>query len=338
MKPLKAFAVIASVFLILFFTAGPGLADVGNFNDYSDSGGWDVGGSWDSGGYDGWDSGGSIDMGSFAGSYLGSAMGSSMGGYGDGGGGGLVFAIIFIIIIAFVVPMLKRRAGGVSSSGRPIAHVSIPSNNTALIAEYIQKEDPNFSAEKFLGWVKEVFITLQQAWTQRSWEPIRPFEKEELFRQHEQQLNEYINSGRINIIERININQAYLTQYIQDKEYEYLKVYMQVRMTDYIIDENTKEVLKGDPNKDSYLQYILTFMRKDGVKTDPALSGQSTVKCPHCGAPTKVTSAGKCEYCGYIITTGEFDWVLSDITGIKPGTQVDNRPIVIEDNNSRTQN
>lgn len=331
MKPLKSLAVIISVFLILFFTAGVGLADVGNFNDYSDSGGWDVGGSWDSGGYDDWDSGGSIDMGSFAGSYLGSAMGSSVG---SGDGGGLIFAIIFIIVIAFIVPMLKRRAGGTPSRGGQV-RAAIPANNTALITEFIQKTDPNFSAEKFLGWVKEVFITLQQAWTQRSWEPIRPFEKEELFRQHEQQLNEYINSGRINIIERININQAYLTQYIQDKEYEYLKVYMQVRMTDYIIDENTKAVLKGDPNKDSYLQYILTFMRKDGVKTDPALSGQSTVKCPHCGAPTKVTSSGKCEYCGFIITTGEFDWVLSDITGIKPGTQIDNRPIIIEDGNNQ---
>lgn len=331
MKPLKSLAIIISVFLILFFTAGVGLADVGNFNDYSDGGGWDVGGSWDSGSdYYGGDS---IDLGSFGGSFLGSAMGSSFGSdYGDGGGGGLIFAIIFIVIIAFVVPMLKRRAGGTPSRAQNTRSV-IPANNTALITDFIQKEDHNFSAEKFLGWVKEVFITLQQAWTQRSWEPIRPFEKEELFRQHEMQLNEYINSGRINIIERININQAYLTQYIRDKEYEYLKVYMQVRMVDYIIDENTKAVLKGDPNKDSYLQYILTFMRKDGVKTDPALSGKSTVSCPHCGAPTKVTSSGKCEYCGYIITTGEFDWVLSDITGVKPGTVIDNRPIIIEDDN-----
>lgn len=330
MKRLKIPVIIASVLLILFFSAAVGLADVGNFNDYSDGGSWDFGGSFDGGGFNDDYSGGSIDFGgAFAGAALGSSLGSD---YGDGDGGGLVFAIILIVLMAFVVPMFKRRMRGSGNKTRSYnARALIPANNTELITQFIQREDPNFTAEKFLSWVKEVFITLQQAWTARSWEPIRPFEKEELFRQHEMQLNEYINAQRINIIERININQAYLTQYIKDKEYEYLKVYLQVRMTDYIIDENTKAVLKGDPNKDSYLQYIYTFMRKNGVKTDPVLSGQSTVKCPHCGAPTKVTSAGKCEYCGYIITTGEFDWVLSDITGIKPGTVIDQRPIIIND-------
>ena len=35
--------------------------------------------------------------------------------------------------------------------------------------------------------------------------------------------------------------------------------------------------------------------------------------CPNCGAPTEITSSGKCEYCKSIITTGDHDWVLSDI-------------------------
>ena len=35
--------------------------------------------------------------------------------------------------------------------------------------------------------------------------------------------------------------------------------------------------------------------------------------CPNCGAPTQVTIAGKCDYCGSIITTGEHDWVLSGL-------------------------
>ena len=39
----------------------------------------------------------------------------------------------------------------------------------------------------------------------------------------------------------------------------------------------------------------------------------STTNCPNCGAPTQITSAGKCEYCGSIITTGEYSWVLSNL-------------------------
>lgn len=100
-------------------------------------------------------------------------------------------------------------------------------------------------------------------------------------------------------------------------------------MVDYIIDEKTKKVLKGDPNKDCFMQYILTFTRKTGVLTEPAKSNSSTVSCPHCGAPTQITSSGKCEYCGFIITTGEYDWVLLNIEAVKPGLHVDNTGVFI---------
>jgi ribosomal protein L37E len=99
-------------------------------------------------------------------------------------------------------------------------------------------------------------------------------------------------------------------------------------------------VLKGDPNKEYHLRYLYTFMRKTGVTTDPAKSGNSTVACPHCGAPTNITSAGKCEYCGFVVTTGEFDWVLSNIEAIKAGVNIDNGGVVIrfDTDNSNNQN
>ena len=33
--------------------------------------------------------------------------------------------------------------------------------------------------------------------------------------------------------------------------------------------------------------------------------------CPNCGAPTEVTSAGQCEFCKSIITSGDYGWVLN---------------------------
>ena len=61
----------------------------------------------------------------------------------------------------------------------------------------------------------------------------------------------------------------------------------------------------------------MTFNRKHGVKTEIGRSNKSTTNCPNCGAPTEITSAGQCEYCGSVITTGEHDWVLSDIRSVK---------------------
>lgn len=294
--------------------------DVGNHNDY-DGGGWDAGG-WDAGGWDsddGWDS----DWGSSSGS------GVSM-----GLGGAFTVIPVVVIIVLFIILRANKGKTGSAGSGfqtRPTQYPPAVQNFDDQITAEITKNDEFFSKEKFLGWTKEVFITLQNAWTERDWSKIRPFEKEELFKLHERQLQEYINLGRINVMERINVNQAYMNLYRRDSQYEYVTVYMNVRMVDYIIDENTKAVLKGDPNTDCHMQYLLTFMRKKGVVTNPATSNKSTVSCPHCGAPVQITSAGQCEYCDFIITTGEHDWVLVNLDSIKPNTQVDNRGIIINE-------
>ena len=35
--------------------------------------------------------------------------------------------------------------------------------------------------------------------------------------------------------------------------------------------------------------------------------------CPNCAAELNITMAGECEYCGSKLTSGDFDWVLSEI-------------------------
>lgn len=232
--------------------------------------------------------------------------------------------IVIVGIIAFIIFTKKTKKGKEFSSTLNRLNSTSSSNtgyavqdNTTKIESAIRKNDVNFSVGKFLGWSEEVFMTIQQAWTTRDWDKIRPFEKEELYRKHQLQLQEYINSGTINIVERVNVNQTYLYKYVRDNEYEYLTVYLQARMNDYIVDENTKQVVRGNREKEYHNKYLLTFMRKTGVLTDAATSNMSTHQCPHCGAPLAITSAGKCEYCDTIVTTGEHDWVLSDLDSVK---------------------
>ncbi len=244
-------------------------------------------------------------------------------------------AVGFVIITIFIVVSIYNRIFGKRNRTvehippEHIQHTDEPRDFTEEISAEIQKGDPEFSAEKFISMSKNLFITLQNAWTERDWEKIRTFEKEELFEQHNTQLQEYIRMGRINIIERINVNRAFMHLYRREREYEYITVYMEVRMKDYIIDENTKKVLQGDPNREYHLKYMLTFMRRVGVKTH-IIDGVQSSFCPHCGAPVDTASAGKCQYCGSIVKSGEFNWVLSDIEAVKGNYKIDNRGIIIE--------
>lgn len=289
---------------------GLSIADVGNHNDYGGGGGG-FGGGGSYGGYN-----------SYGGGY-----------YGSGIFDGIIMIFVIIIIIAAIIFFIYLRSKNPEMFKKIIneAATSVLSQNqsapripdrTNEINAAITKYDPNFSATKFISWTKEVFIAMQFAWTARDWKKIRSFENDRLFRQHEMQLQEYINNGTINVMERINVNQAYFYRYDRDKEYEYLTVFMATRMVDYIKDEKTGRVLKGNPNIDCHMNYLLTFMRKTGVMTDPAQEKNSVIACPHCGAPVQIDKDGKCQYCNFIVTTGEVNWVLSDLVSVKANTQV----------------
>lgn len=235
---------------------------------------------------------------------------SSSGSYSSSGSFTLPEMIIFLVVVGIVIYVTMKQNGDTKSS------INSTKDNTKQVATQIRQIDPMFSEDNFLAWTKEVFIKLQTAWTKKDWSIIRPFESNELFEQHNSQLQEFIERGRTNIVERINVTSATLYSFRQDGDKETLKVTLKAVMRDYIIDDSTKKVLEGNPNVDQYMTYRLTFIRKAGVKTKPGTNSKSTTNCPNCGAPTQITSAGKCEYCGSVITTGEHDWILSNLEGV----------------------
>lgn len=235
---------------------------------------------------------------------------SSSGSYSSSGSFTLPEMIIFLVVVGIVIYVTMKQNGDTKSS------INSTKDNTKQVATQIRQIDPMFSEDNFLAWTKEVFIKLQTAWTKKDWSIIRPFESNELFEQHNSQLQEFIERGRTNIVERINVTSATLYSFKQDGDKETLKVTLKAVMRDYIIDDSTKRVLEGNPNVDQYMTYRLTFIRKAGVKTKPGTNSKSTTNCPNCGAPTQITSAGKCEYCGSVITTGEHDWILSNLEGV----------------------
>ncbi len=334
MRKLLCYVLCLGALTCLF--ASSGRTDVGDFNDY------DSGSSWSSSSSDSWSSSSSDSWGSGS-----SSSGSS--------GRPLTSAdLVFwgIIIGIYLIYYCLNNVWKIDRPGLPakdkwpdLEHASyhpgslpgslwpdIP-DNTQDITRAIQQTDPGFNSTAFLEWAKEVFFKLQYAWMERDWDKVRPFESEELFALHERQLQEYKRLGRINRLERININRAHFFSYAQDKNFETLSVVMHARMIDYIVDEHTHHVLKGDPNRDCFLSYFYVFKRKAGVKTRSAKQETDTISCPNCGAPTHVVSSGRCEYCNFVITVKDHGWVLADIIGIKPpynygpgGVMIKNNP------------
>ena len=300
---LMVVAIVTNLAIQIFDTTV--YADVGSFEDYSSGSDWG-GSSWDSDwGSSSWDDG---DYGSSSGIFI----------FG-GGFGSIIFWIIVMIIIIMVSKNAKKgpRNGNAEFYNRQMANNAV--NMQALeatqtqIENKIQVNDPAFNKEEFVAWSKNLFIKLQQAWTARDWSTIRTFETESLFEQHKNQLQGYINNNQINVMDRICVNYAHLYNYRVEGDKEILTVRLNSRMEDYIIDATTKQVLKGQKGLDKVNTYLLTFIRKNGVKTKQGTIEVNTTNCPNCGAPTQITSSGKCDYCGSVITTGEYSWALSNL-------------------------
>ena len=267
--------------------------DVGNQNRYSSGG--------DSGGGDG-------DLGVLIGYLIGLFIEDPV--------MGLIVLGILVIFILIRRRKAKKQASNPSYINKSIEQQVANDNtfdNSVMVAAQIQAIDPAFSSDKFIGFAREVFMKIQEAWTAKDWKPIRPFESETLFNTHKQQLDEYIRLGKTNVVEKIGIKHCSLHSFQQDGDKEVLVVWLNAVMRDYVIDDATKKVLESDPNRDWYMRYEMVFNRKAGLKTDPGKKGNSITNCPNCGAPTEVTSSGQCAYCGSVITNGEHDWVLTDI-------------------------
>lgn len=291
---------VLSIIFMLVIQYNVVFADVGSFESY-DSGG----SSWSS---SDWGSSSSWDS-----DYSWSSSSSSS----DGGDlpVGVLIAMSVIIIVAVLIQ--KNQRGTIYP--RNYQQQSKPQEvvvNDTFTEKRIKEIDPLFNKEEFLSFAKTLFVKLQEAWTARDWSTIRTYETNELFEQHQKQLQGYIDRKQINVMERICVKSAYLSGFTQSGDKDILTIVLNSKMIDYIIDETTGKITQGDKTTERHSSYKMTFIRNTGIKTQEGTGEVKTTNCPNCGAPTEITSSGKCEYCGSVITTDEHNWALSNLEKI----------------------
>ncbi len=300
----KIFGIILAVLTAVILATISVFAFDGNDYDYGGGGDWG-GNDWGGGG------GYTYDNDDYS-------SGGSGTGLGIGGA-----AVVVIVIVVIIILNNKNKNGGqkqdgmvVSSQGRGV----ILPDRTAQIEGIIKQTDPNFSSGDFISFAKEVYIDIETAWCKRDLTPVRPVMHENLYNTTARQVQSKIEQGVIYHYESIAINTAYLTSYAKDAQFEYLTCYLNARMIDYQTDEKTGNIIRGDKNTRWDMRYKMKFVRSAGVQTKEEVSAANGHNCPNCGAPLEITSSGVCEYCGSVVTTGQYSWVLTDFTTIRNDT------------------
>ncbi len=230
--------------------------------------------------------------------------------------------VVVLILAISAIGGLKKKSTGeaVTRPSSPNgANVVLP-DRTEQIENIIKQDDPNFSASDFITFTKQVYIDIENAWCNRDLTPVRPVMHENLYNTTNKQVQSKIEQGVVYHYESIAIDTAYLTSYQRDSQFEYVTAYLSSRMIDYQVDEKTGNIIRGDKTTRWVQKYKMKFVRSLGVQTKTETGAMNGHNCPNCGAPLEISSSGVCEYCGSVVTTGQYTWVLTDFAGIRNDT------------------
>ena len=280
-------------------------ADFGDFSGDSDYGGsWDSGSDWSS---SSWDSDYS------SGSYYDDD--SDVSGIDIGISLAVMAAIVVLSLIIDVSEKRKKK----KQQNKPQGAQRTPDSRLQPLGD-LAVTDPSFDANAMQEKISNLYVQMQNCWTDKNIESLRPYFTDAFFTQMERQLNGLKSRGLTNHVDRIAVLGVNLRGFYKQGGDEHLIVELRTRIVDYTVQDSDKKLVSGDRNREKFMTYEWDMCRAEGSVTTKEGTMQS-VSCPGCGAPLSINTTAKCPYCGRVVTLDEHDWALCAIKGISQTTR-----------------
>jgi hypothetical protein len=172
----------------------------------------------------------------------------------------------------------------------------------------LQQKDPQVTWPALRARVELAFSQLQVAWSSQDLSRARPFLSDAQFQSLLYWIETYRRAGLRNVTEQTRLLDVVLARVTSDRFYDAVTVRVYATGLDYTLDGQQKVVAGSRSKPRPYSEYwtlVRGSQRRGAPRLDPV--------CPNCGAPLAVNMAGTCTYCNVVVTTGEFDWVVSRI-------------------------
>lgn len=263
-------------------------------------------------------------------SYVGSGGDSSSS---DGGEGAILWLLIELAIRypAIGVPLLLVFVGFMIVKHNSSPHVQTqkafqkreaerrtvvtPSQVEGWVAALRQK-DPAFDPVPLYARIRKLFMDVQQAWFLRDLTPVRPLLSDATYQRLNSQLDLMKRQGVRDAISDVKVEDLTLIGVGHSEAFDTVHVRVRAQMRDTDVPESfTDEQARAAATRakpESFTE-VWTFVRKPGVQTKVG-QDVSQGKCPNCGGPFSGGATNNCEYCGAIVNSGQYDWVLAEIT------------------------
>ncbi len=203
-------------------------------------------------------------------------------------------------------PLKMSRGGAEVGTDWP----TVMQSNLATQMRAFEGRHPGENWDELKQRVVNIFLNLQDAWSNLNVAQMRPYETDVIFDTHRFWLERYKAQGLRNVLADVKVTQLVLCRIDRDAFYERLTFRVFAQMRDWTQDRAGKVVSGDDKSMRRFSEYW-TFIKRIGGQ-DKTTSDLS--RCPNCGAEmNNVNQQGVCEYCDTKISSGNFDWVLCQI-------------------------
>lgn len=255
------------------------------------------------------------------------------GGGSSGGGGGhgdgvvwLIFDLIRLCVYAprIGIPVLLIVLGVVwylGSKGHGAHQASvIRRGNVARdrsrlpgIVSTVRGHDPAFDADAFLARVGPAFVKIQQAWSDQRLDAVRPFVSDAVHERFTLQFDEQRALGYRNQMSDVVVRSATLAHARSDERFDELAVRVEATAVDVRVGLHDGRPVGGSRAPDRFVE-VWSFLRRRGAATRADAPGLMEGHCPNCAAAVELNQSANCKYCGALLRSGQYDWVLTEIT------------------------
>ena len=275
-----------------------------------------------------------------------SSHGGGGGGYHGGGGGGggggdnglilwliiqlvshpaVGIPVLVIVVLLYLYWQKQAQSGGPGAGFGPSPSDGSPSDamitNAAAWITDVRRNDPAFDENAFYARVRVAFDKIQQSWCAQNLTGVRPFISDAVHERFLLQIAEQRDKGYRDFMEGLQVLDLRMADIESDGIYDEIGVRIQAVSVDYHISLATGQRLSGSAYPEEFVE-VWTFVRRQGAKTKDG-PGLIEGNCPNCGAAIEMNQSAQCAHCKALLRSGEYDWVLTEITQASEWSGVD---------------
>lgn len=221
--------------------------------------------------------------------------------------------VIIIIVVGIIAKKkkMKKQYATIQQAGNKNLNQKQDNVATQTALANIKQRDPNFDINNFKEKANKAFLEIQQAWSKQDFSRAKRFISDGVNERFSLQIGMQITQKIRNKMEDVQILSTEIVSVESDSHFDSIHLKITAKANDTDVHLETGKKIRNNYSG-AFVEYW-SFLRKPGAQT---LAGRGLVEgvCPNCGSPLELSTSGKCNYCDALVTSGEYDWVLSEIT------------------------